>query len=160
MFDELMQTVNLPKDELEQFANDVLDRFRNPYVNHRVTSIMLNSFSKFKTRDLPSLKLFTEKKGILPDGLVLGLAGMITYYKGGLRGEDEIKLQDDPQIITFLKELWKTNDLPLIAKDVLGAEFIWDENLNQINGLTDRLTYFLSSIQKNGMRATVKEILK
>lgn len=160
MFDELMQTVNLPKNELEQFSNDVLDRFRNPYVNHRVTSIMLNSFSKFKTRDLPGLKLFTEKKGILPDGLVLGLAGMITYYKGGLRGEDEIKLQDDPQIITFLKELWKTNDLPSIAKDVLGAEFIWDEDLNQINGLTDRLTYFLSSIQKNGMRATVKEILK
>ena len=44
MFEELMETVNLPKAELEKFANDVLERFNNPFVDHQVTSIMLNSF--------------------------------------------------------------------------------------------------------------------
>src|SRR5574344_2296964 len=51
-YDELMQTLNLPMDELQKFAGDVLDRFNNPYVDHQVTSIMLNSFPKFCARDL------------------------------------------------------------------------------------------------------------
>ena len=69
MFDELMETLNLPKDELEKFANDVLERFNNPFVDHAVTSIMLNSFPKYETRDLPGLKTYLERKGELPKGL-------------------------------------------------------------------------------------------
>lgn len=52
MFDELMETLNLPKEELKKFAEDVLERFNNPFVDHQVTSIMLNSFPKYETRDL------------------------------------------------------------------------------------------------------------
>ncbi len=80
-YDELMQTLNLPMDELQQFAADVLERFDNPYVDHQVTSIMLNSFPKFQARDLPGVKVYLERKGELPKGLVLGLAAIITYYK-------------------------------------------------------------------------------
>lgn len=86
-FDELMQTLNLPMDELKKFAADVLERFDNPYVEHQVTSIMLNSFPKYQTRDLPGLKTYLERKGELPKGLVLGLAAIITYYKGGVRAD-------------------------------------------------------------------------
>ena len=71
-FDELMQTLDLPMDELEKFANDVLERFDNPFVDHQVTSIMLNSFPKFQTRDLPGVKTYLERKGELPKGLVFG----------------------------------------------------------------------------------------
>ena len=98
-FEELANTLDLPKQEIEQFGKDVLDRFRNPFVKHFVTSIMLNSFPKFKTRDLPGLKTYLERKGELPKGLVLGLAGICTYYKGGKRGEDEIVVNDDPKIM-------------------------------------------------------------
>ncbi len=63
MFEELMETLNLPKAELEKFANDVLERFNNPFVDHQVTSIMLNSFPKFQTRDLPGLKEYLKRKG-------------------------------------------------------------------------------------------------
>ena len=74
MFDELMETLNLPKNELKKFAEDVLERFNNPFVDHAVTSIMLNSFPKYQTRDLPGLKTYLKRKGELPKGLVLGLA--------------------------------------------------------------------------------------
>ena len=63
MFDELMETLNLPKEELKKFAEDVLERFNNPFVDHQVTSIMLNSFPKYETRDLPGLKVYLERKG-------------------------------------------------------------------------------------------------
>ena len=159
MFSELMETLNLPKAELEQFASDVLDRFRNPFVKHFVTSIMLNSFPKFKTRDLPGLKIYFERKGELPKGLVLGLAGIITYYKGGKRGEDVITPNDDAAIIALLQQLWATGDVAQVAKGVLGSDLIFGEDLNQIPGLTEMLTSFLASIQEKGMLETVKTIL-
>lgn len=159
MFDELLETLDLPRVELTQFADAVLERFRNPFVKHFVTSIMLNSFPKFKTRDLPGLKIFLERKGVLPSGLVLGLAAIVTYYKGGKRGKDEIVLKDDPVIIELLNNLWADGSPIDVAKGVLGAEFIWGEDLNSIPGLTDRLADYIRMIQDKGMIETVKSIL-
>jgi tagaturonate reductase len=159
MFEELLSTLDLPKDELEKFAGDVLDRFRNPFVKHFVTSIMLNSFPKFKTRDLPGLKIYLERKGELPAGIVLGLAGIITYYKGGKRGEDEIVPNDDKAIVDLLAELWATGSIEQVAQGVLAAEFIWGEDLNNVPGLTAKITEYLTAIQANGMLETVKSIL-
>lgn len=62
MYDELMETLDLPKEELIRFADAVMERFTNPYVDHQLTSIMLNSFSKFATRDLPGLKTYLARK--------------------------------------------------------------------------------------------------
>ena len=159
MYGELMETLNLPKPELEAFADSVIERFVNPYVKHFVTSIMLNSFPKYKTRDLPGLKTYLERKGELPKGLVLGLAGIITYYKGGKRGDVEIVPNDDAAIVNLLKELWATDDVRKVAEGVLAAEFIWGENLNEIPGLTGLLTANLELIQSEGMRAAVKQVI-
>ena len=152
-FEELMETLNLPMDELRQFASDVLERFNNPYVDHQVTSIMLNSFPKFETRDLPGLKTYLERKGELPKGLVLGLAAIITYYKGGTRADGApIQPNDAQEIMDLLSQLWATGDLRKVAEGVLGAtDIIWKESkqdLNTIPGLTDMVEGFLRSIQE------------
>ena len=159
MYEELMETLNLPKPELQAFADSVVERFVNPYVKHFVTSIMLNSFPKYKTRDLPGLKTYLERKGELPKGLVLGLAGIITYYKGGKRGDVEIVPNDDAAIVELLKNLWATGDVRKVAEGVLAAEFIWGEDLNAVPGLTDMLAEDLALIQNEGMRAAVKSVI-
>ena len=159
MYEELMETLNLPKPELQAFADSVVERFVNPYVKHFVTSIMLNSFPKYKTRDLPGLKTYLERKAELPKGLVLGLAGIITYYKGGFRGDVEIVPNDDAAIVELLKNLWATGDVRKVAEGVLAAEFIWGEDLNAVPGLTDMLTADLELIQNDGMRAAVKSVI-
>lgn len=163
-FEELMETLNLPMDELRQFASDVLERFNNPYVDHQVTSIMLNSFPKFETRDLPGLKVYLERKGTLPKGLVLGLVAIITYYKGGTRADGApIQPNDAQEIMDLLAQLWATGDTRRVAEGVLGAtDIIWKEskqNLNEIPGLTDMVEGFLNDIQAKGMVETVKSIL-
>ena len=163
-FEELMETLNLPLDELRQFASAVLERFNNPYVDHQVTSIMLNSFPKFETRDLPGLKTYLERKGELPKGLVLGLAAIITYYKGGTRADGApIQPNDAQEIMDLLSQLWATGDLRKVAEGVLGAtDIIWKESkqdLNTIPGLTDMVEGFLRDIQDKGMVETVKSIL-
>ena len=159
MYEELMETLNLPKPELKAFADSVVERFVNPYVKHFVTSIMLNSFPKYKTRDLPGLKTYLERKGELPAGLVLGLAGIITYYKGGFRGDVEIVPNDDAAITDLLKNLWATGDVRKVAEGVLAAEFIWGEDLNEVPGLTDMLAADLALIQAEGMRAAVTPVI-
>jgi tagaturonate reductase len=159
MNEELMSTIDLPKDQLEQYSADVMERFRNPFVKHFVTSIMLNSFPKFKARDLPGLKIYTEKNGKLPDALTLGLAGIITYYKGGKRGNDEITPNDDAAIIELLNKLWATGDIKKVTEGVLGAEFIWGEDLNKIPGLTAKIENYLTAIQEKGMLEVVKTIV-
>jgi tagaturonate reductase len=159
-FDELMQTLDLPMEELEKFATDVLERFDNPYVDHQVTSIMLNSFPKYQTRDLPGLKTYLQRKGELPKGLVFGLAAIITYYKGGKRADGtEIVPNDDPKIVSLLKGLWATGNTQMVAVGVLGAEFIWQEDLNKIPGLADLVRQYLDLIQHLGMLEAVKSIL-
>jgi len=159
MFKELLETLDLPKAELEKFGADVLDRFKNPFVKHFYTSIMLNSFPKFKTRDLPGLKIYLERQGKLPVGLVLGLAGIITYYKGGKRGDVEIVPNDDKAITDLLTELWSTGDVAKVAQGVLAADFIWGEDLNLVEGLTAKIVENLTSIQEKGMYETVKAII-
>ena len=162
-FDELMQTLNLPMDELQKYGESVLERFNNPYVDHQVTSIMLNSFPKYQTRDLPGVKTYLERKGELPKGLVLGLAAIITYYKGGKRADGaDIVPKDDQKIMDLLTELWATGDTRKVAEGVLAAdELIWKEHgdLNKIPGMTDMVTDFLNQIQEKGMLATVEGIL-
>ena len=136
MFDELMETLNLPKEELKKFAEDVLERFNNPFVDHAVTSIMLNSFPKYETRDLPGLKTYLERKGELPKGLVLGLAAIITYYKGGVRADGaEIVPNDAPEIMNLLKELWATGCTKKVTEGVLAVRVYLGRRLNKIPGL-------------------------
>lgn len=159
MNEELMSTVDLPADELKEYSDSVMERFRNPFVKHYVTSIMLNSFPKFKARDLPGVKKYLASKGQLPEALCLGLAGIITYYKGGKRGADEITPNDAPEIIELLQKLWATGDVKQVAQGVLGAEFIWGEDLNKVAGLTAKIESMLASIQDKGMLETVKSII-
>ena len=160
MFEELLETLNLPKEELMQFGNDVLERFNNPFVDHQVTSIMLNSFPKYQTRDLPGLKVYLQRKGELPKGLVLGLAAIITYYKGGERADGVAIVPNDAQdIMDMLSNLWATGCTRKVAEGVLAAESIWGENLNLIPGLTDAVEGYLNDIAEKGMLETVKSIL-
>lgn len=160
MFDELMETLNLPKAELQKFAEDVLERFNNPFVDHQVTSIMLNSFPKYATRDLPGLKEYLKRKGTLPEGLVLGLAAIMVYYRGGKRADGvEIIPNDAPEIMALLSQLWSEGSVENLVERVLGTTSIWGEDLNSIPLLAERVAYYIDKIQNQGMLQTVKELV-
>ena len=62
IYDEIIPTLTLPKEELQDFAASVTERFRNPYIDHALLSISLNSTSKWKARVLPSLKAYAYQK--------------------------------------------------------------------------------------------------
>ncbi|MDR2424985.1 MAG: tagaturonate reductase [Prevotellaceae bacterium] len=159
IFNDLIHTLDMPEAELKDFAYKVLDRFRNPYINHQLASIMLNSFAKYKTRVLPALKTCIRQEGRLPNLLVFGLAAIVCYYRGGKRGDDEIIIQDNDSVVKLIYDLWATNSYQKLAEGVLGAEFIWGEDLNEVEGLQLQLIEYIHAIQECGVRKYISETL-
>ena len=160
MFDELIETIDLPQEELRTFANSVMERFTNPFVDHQVTSIMLNAFPKFATRDLPGLKEYLRRKGTLPSGIVFGLAALIIYYKGGSREDGTpIVPSDSPDIMAHVACLWQDGDEQKVATGVLERTDWWGEDLNRIPGLGVLLARYLKDIRLQGMREALKHML-
>lgn len=163
VYDEIIPTLDLPEEELKYFAGAVLERFANPFVKHYLMSIALNSMSKFETRDLPSLIEYVNRKGKLPKKLCFSLAALIEFYKGK-RGEEDIKLLDNEDILNLYKSLWENYDgteagLKNIVSTVLSYEKNWKINLNEIEGLTDRVTNYLSKIENLGIKEAIKEVM-
>ncbi|ABR46782.1 Mannitol dehydrogenase, C-terminal domain [Alkaliphilus metalliredigens QYMF] len=164
IFEEIIPTLDLPREELDGFANDVLDRFRNPFIKHQLMSISLNSMSKFETRVLPSILEYENRKGELPKKLTFSLAALIAFYKGERNGE-KIALTDDAAILEQYKTLWKAyegkeDQLKHIVTTILSNEKIWKMDLNQISGLTDMVTNYLSKIQEHGVKNVLQRMMK
>jgi tagaturonate reductase len=162
IFDEIIPTLDLSKEELEQFANDVIDRFRNPYIKHLLMSISLNSWSKFETRVLPSLLEYKNRKGSIPQKLSFALAATIAFYRGK-RGEEAISLNDDLVLMELLKTAWSKYDgsdesIESVVVEVLGFEKNWKMDLNKVEGLTAAVTKHLVNIVNNGMEKAVETV--
>lgn len=162
IFEEIIPTLDLSKEELEQFANDVIDRFRNPYIKHLLMSISLNSWSKFETRVLPSLLEYKNRKGSIPQKLSFALAATIAFYRGK-RGEEAISLNDDLVLLELLKAAWAKYDgtdesIESVVVEVLGFEKNWKMDLNKVEGLTTAVTKHLVNIVNSGMQKAVETV--
>ncbi|MEC0251216.1 tagaturonate reductase [Bacillus halotolerans] len=148
--DEILPVLKM--EGLTQYAEDVLNRFKNPYIKHYVESIALNSVSKFKTRNLPTLQEYVEQKGQLPARLVFSLSALLYVYR-------KKEMQDDPAVLQFFQEVWnqETGDMLRIASALLGEQWLWGANLNEIPKLTERVADYLNHIQELGMERALEQ---
>lgn len=147
IFEEIIPTLDLSKEELTQFANDVIERFQNPFIKHELSSIALNSISKYKVRVLPSVITYYKRTGKLPQRLLQALASSIRFYKGDWHGE-VLPVNDTPEIISFFKKAWSSNNPEHVATETLANTTFWDEDLTQITGLKDFVTNYLKELDK------------
>ncbi len=155
---------HIPGDvvELEIYAEEVINRFRNPAIEHLLTSIAVNSFLKFKIRVLPSLPAQVEKSGVVPDRPAYALAALFFYYRG-LKGGKEIHLSDSEEIILTMKSLWcdasfsKKGMIELCAK-ILSRKEWWGQDLSTIPTLAEQTGAYLYSIDQLGIVESMKEI--
>lgn len=156
VFEEINLTLPLPREEVESFAEEVFDRFRNPFIVHLLSSIALNSISKFKVRVLPSLLAYQEKFGELPPQLTFSLACLIRFYKGEWQGE-ALPVRDEPQIEEFFQELWALADYDEIAGKALANRALWDMDLNRVPGLTASVAKALKWMDALGIEGGLRK---
>ncbi len=107
VYDEIIPAFDNPDDNLKQFANDVLNRFRNPFIQHKLMSIALYSISKFSIRLIPSLVSYQAHYHKLPQRIVFAFAALIRFYKGEWNGAP-IPLNDDPAIVGWFHDQWQS----------------------------------------------------
>lgn len=117
VFDEIIPTLDLPRDELIEYANNVLVRFSNPYIKHYLSSIALNSVSKFKVRVLPSILEYKKRFGTYPKTLMFAFKKLLEFYKTDMTN-------DDPEICAFLKTAK--------AAEALANDKLWGQDLSAL----------------------------
>ena len=115
VFEEIIPTLDLPKEELIDYANSVLERFANPYINHYWSSIVLNSVSKFKVRVLPSITEYIKRYNKMPETLLFAFANLIKLYKTDMAN-------DDKDVMEFMKKA--------STEEILANKSLWDEDLS------------------------------
>jgi tagaturonate reductase len=170
LYDEVIPVLPLDKADCDAFAAAVTDRFNNPFVDHQLMSISLNSTSKWKARNMPSFLEYIEKFGKLPQALTMSLAAYIAFYSTGIQRREadglicvrpagnEYKVQDDAWVLDFYFENKDLDDAALV-KAVLSNEKMWDQDLTKIEGLYDTVLADLTLIRKEGAKAAYASVL-
>ena len=157
IYDEIIPTLDMPAEEMKEFAAAVAGRFSNPYIQHKLLDIALNSNSKFLARCMPSLIGYQKTFGKLPEKLTFSLAAFIYLYKGKMengnmmgvrRKGDAYQIRDSEDVLDFFAEVWKMNDVKIVSEKVLGNTSLWSgEDLNQISGLADKVAAYLQRLE-------------
>ena len=115
IYDEIIPTLDLPKEELLEYAENVLVRFANPYIKHFLSSIALNSVSKFRVRVLPSILEYIKRFDKMPEKLLFSFAKLIAFYRTDMT-------KDDPEVVAFMKTA--------SVSEILKNETLWGEDLS------------------------------
>ncbi|MGD1823147.1 MAG: tagaturonate reductase [Pleomorphochaeta sp.] len=175
LFNEIIESMDGEKEMLVDYANDVLNRFRNPFLNHQVLAISLNSTSKFKTRDLPSVISYVEKYNKAPKNLSFSLAALIKFYKGknvenrsmaGIYNGSEYLIKDDESVLHYFEDLYtkyddtKEQDRKIIVNKVLSKTDWWSVDLSQLANLEELVLESYNSICDNGMKQALDNFVK
>ena len=163
IFDEIIPVLDLPHQELVDFADSVISRFKNPFIEHQLMSIALNSMTKFKTRILPQLINYQKSNGVLPKHLVFSFAALIAFYRG-VRNEQSYPLQDDAIWLQRFNSSWTAiaegkSSLEDLVHVVLGDIAHWQHDLLSIPQLAQTLTQYLTIIIDDGMRQAIEKCI-
>lgn len=172
VYDEIIPTLTLPKTELDLFAAAVFERFSNPFIQHSLLSITLNSVAKYKARILPTLEKYVALRGRLPRRLTFALAALIVFYRGtriedgslvGHRDGKEYAIKDNLHILEKMAALWSTFDGSVAAVGTLTDQILqqkewWGDDLRQVPGLSAAVVKYTNAILAHGIDSAIADL--
>lgn len=165
IFDEVIPTLTLPKQDLVDFANAVIGRFNNPYVKHALLSISLNSVSKWRARCMPSFLGYIESEHKNPTHLTFSLAALMAFYSSdklvenaliGNRNGEEYKIMDDMAVLEFFRDNCKKPTEEFV-QNFLSNESFWGQDLTKAGDTSALVVEYLDAIKTLGMRAAMEK---
>lgn len=169
IFEEIVPTVHLPREEAVDFANSVLERFENPFVKHALLSISLNSVSKWRSRILPTFRDDYQLAHKPPKYLTFSFAALMAFYTSdriedgvlvGDRNGEPYAIRDDAEVLEFFAANSKSKPVREFVNAFASNLDLWGEDLTQYDGFAELVSGYLESIRTNGMTAAVKALLK
>ncbi len=170
LLEEVVPILPLDQEDCKQFAAAVEDRFNNPFVNHELMSISLNSTSKWRARNMPSFLEYVEKNGKLPTCLTMSFAAYIAFYSNDVQGltdkglvckrpaGNEYTISDDRWVLEFYNQ-HKNDDPATLVHAVMTNEQMWGQDLTQVEGFEAATVKNLELIRKEGAKAAYASCL-
>ena len=170
LYDEVIPTLPLDQEDCRAFAAAVEDRFNNPFVDHALMSISLNSTSKWRARNMPSLLDYVEKRGALPPCLTVSLAALIAFYSCDMQAltdeglicrrpkGNEYTVSDDRWVLEFYWAHRNDDPAALVHAVMTNAE-MWGQDLTLVPGLEAEVARSLALIRREGALAACKACL-
>lgn len=164
LHEEVIPTLPLDRQDLEAFAAAVQDRFNNPFINHELMSITLNSTSKWRARNMPSLLEYAQTAGKLPSCLAMSFAAYIAFYSSDIQAlteqglvcrrpkGNEYTVSDDRWVLEFYYSRRGVSDETLVH-DVMTNEKMWGQDLTLVPGFEQAAAENLRRIRTEGARA-------
>ena len=170
LLQEVVPILPLDQDDCKKFAAAVEDRFNNPFVNHELMSISLNSTSKWRARNMPSFLEYIEKNGKLPTCLTMSFAAYIAFYSNNIQElndkglvckrakGNEYTVSDDRYVLEFYNA-HKDDDIPTLVHAVMTNEQMWGQDLTKVAGFEETTVKNLTLIREQGAMAAYKSCL-
>ena len=170
LLDEVVPILPLDQEDCKKFAAAVQDRFNNPFVNHELMSISLNSTSKWRARNMPSFLEYIEKNGKLPTCLTMSFAAYIAFYSNNIQElndkglvckrakGNEYTISDDRYVLEFYNA-HKDDDIPTLVHAVMTNEQMWGQDLTKVAGFEEATVKNLTLIREQGAMAAYKSCL-
>ena len=170
LYDEVVPILPLDKEDCKQFAGAVQDRFNNPFVNHELMSISLNSTAKWRARNMPSFLEYIEANGKLPACLTMSFAAYIAFYSNDIQAltdkglvckrpaGNEYTVSDDRWVLEFYND-HKDDSVAELVHAVMTNEQMWGQDLTAVEGFEETTVKNLTLIREQGAKAAYASVL-
>lgn len=154
---EVLPVIEGDPEELNVFANGILERFLNPYIRHMLESIALNSISKWEVRNYVTVKDYYDRFGKLAEYELFTLASLLTLYAP----DSGFTPSDTASAIDFIHSAWNGNYLRSTVKKILGDGKVFTRNFDaEIPGMSGKVAEYVEEIKNRGIEKALKNFLK
>lgn len=147
----------ISKIQTDEFAAQVLDRFRNPHIKHQWIAITVQFSAKLKMRIVPVLLNHYKNSDKVPAHIALGFAAYLRFvqveqeeggkYFGELNGK-RYPVTDD--LAHFFYSLKNSIPADLWVNTILNNTDLWGTDLTLLPGFEDAVTKNREAINLEG----------
>jgi tagaturonate reductase len=142
--------IYIREDAALRFTSSVLDRFRNPYIEHRWISITMQYTSKMKARVVPVLQKHYQRSQDVPALMALGFATYLLFMRNSEQVTDDYA--------AVLREKWQRLEPAVLVKDVLSDVSLWGTDLTALKGFAHMVTVMLGALLNEGVKGLLQRV--
>ncbi|HYG39438.1 MAG TPA: tagaturonate reductase [Cytophagales bacterium] len=173
MFDEIVAALEGNRETAESYANELIDRFNNPFIRQSLLEIVVNYSSKMNDLNSKTIINFYKRYMEVPRYIALGFAAYLIFMKAekiedgkyfGLRDEEFYLIEDT--MATYFDEKWKTADVNTViscrvfVEEIIDEGSFWDSELKKVAGFSDAVAHYLCEIVHKGIKETLEEFVE
>ena len=168
--EEISPSLDVDPATVPPYIDAVLARWRNPFLDHHLIDITLQSTTKMRHRVIPSILKHYAKKQAAPRRIAFGFAGYLLFLHGveendgriyGRRGDTPYPINDDQA--SFFLDAWQSIDpasdhsVKAFVEQICAHEAFWGVDLTRLPGFCATVAEHLGSMLRRGVEATLRE---